>query len=965
MPAIDADLNNLAGLALDNAGNYYVAGYAMNRVYRVDATGFLTAVAGTAGYSGDGVPGGAASAMVNWPQSVAVDSSGNVYISDSFNCVVRKVDATNTITTIAGQVGSCAYNGSGGPGTSEYLTSPAGLALDNAGNLYIADTYCSRVRKLVLSTGYLYDFATFNAPVGVAADGQGNVYVLDFVTYQIYEVNASTGSVSVIAGNGNEGYSGDGGPATQAEIGRAYQLAVDSAGTTITLADATNDVIRQFAIGGNITTIAGTSNRTSCGPNGGPAVNVCFNYPMGVAVASSGTIYVADNDDGYIRTFAVGGNINIVGGDGQGMSIPTNGIAPTGTEVDRPLGVMEDSSGNVYFSEGQGARVRELTASSGLVDFFAGTGESTYGGDGGPAVNAQLAEPVGLAMDNAGNVYIADEAVCVVRMVNPEGIISTFAGNSFKCSYGGDGGSPAKANLNGPTSVFIDSHDNIYIADTYNHAIRKIAAGIITTVAGTGEAGFSGDGGPATGAMLDRPAAVTEDGAGNVYIADSYNCRIREIPAGTGIIHTVAGNGSCGFSGDGIATQNSLYYPQDVKADVNGNLFIADTNNNLVRWVAPSGVLTTFAGNGTYGFSGDGGPAKSAEFAEPSAILEDAGGNFLVADEYTDRIRAITAFAGLGVSTLDMTFPTTVLNGASTPETLTLSGVGPLTIGSIAVNGPFTQSNTCGSSLPNGQTCTVSVSYKPTGTGLQTGSVQIQTNGYFVSLETVTLQGTGTTIAVSGSPVSFGKQLTGTTSAARKVTITNRGKAGINMGVITLTETTDFAIASNTCPASGGVLAAHANCAVGLTFTPQSTGAKQGVLEIADSDAAAPQTVDLSGTGTSGMALSPGSLTFAVQPIGTKSKSSRVTLTNNTGAAVTLADPAVTVTGPFAIASNTTCANNLSIAPKAACIIEIKFAPVAAGAAADTLTVTDSDHSSRKPWLSRAQAQPLNSHRRL
>jgi hypothetical protein len=966
MPAIDADISGPTTLAVDATGNYYFAAYDQNRVFKVSTNGTLTLVAGNGlpGYAGDGVPGGAANALLNAPWGVAADGSGNVYIADYNNCVIRKVDTTNTITTVAGQAGVCGYNGNGSPATNFYLNGPAGLALDNSGNLYIADQLNHLVRKLIVSTSTIGNYAgtgdpgyngdgvpaisaDLNYPVAVAIDTSGNVYIADQWNFRIREVTISDGKIKTVAGNGAAGYSGDGGPATSASIYYPDGVAVNSAGTTVTVGDTDNMVVRQFTVGGNIHTVAGNGDAGFCG-DGGQATSACLYYPSGVAVTTSGSVYVADYNNNRIRQFTVGGNINTVAGNGS-TTVPTlaNGVPPQSVVLNYPWAVMEDPSGNIFVSDQYNFMVRELVQSSGLVDFFAGNGTQGYGGDGGPATSAELNQPTGLARDSFGNVYIADDYNCDVREVSPSGIISTFAGMpTVGCGYSGDGGPAASALLYYPQGLFVDSQNNVYIADTENCVVRKVTGGIITTFAGDGACGFLGDGGPATAAELYLPLGMAEDGAGNLYIADYYNHRIREVSAATGVINTVAGDGTAGFSGDGAATDNSLYYPTDVKADVNGNLFIADTNNNRLRWVSPTGMMTTFAGTGTLGYSGDGGPATSADLAYPSGIFEDASGNFLVSDDYNWRVRSVTAFAGLGTSASSLTFGLTAVGSTSPPLALTLSGVGPLTIGAILVSGPFIESDNCGSSLPNGQTCTVYAYFKPTGSGTQTGSLTVESNGYFSNATAVTLQGTGTSVSITGAPVSFGNELVKSTSATKTVTVTNKGKTSITMGAIVLSETTDFAIASNTCPASGSPLAAKAKCTIGLTFKPQSTGPKKGVLQINDSDPTSPQLGGVTGTGTSNVTFTPASVTFAAQTVGAIGSATKITLTNKTGAALTLGTHAVSVSGPFLTTASTTCTNGKVVANNGTCLIYAEFAPTAGGYVTGALTVTDSDAAS-------------------
>jgi len=508
-------------------------------------------------------------------------------------------------------------------------------------------------------------------------------------------------------------------------------------------------------------------------------------------------------------------------------------------------------SGNILVSDQKSCLVQELVQSTGLVDFFAGEGICGYGGDGEKATRAKLRQTLGLAHDSSGNIYISDEGNCIVRQVNSSGIISTFAGTPKKCGNAGDGGTASAAELSAPAGLFVDSQDSLYIADQGDNVVRKVAGGIITTFAGTGVAGSSGDGGPATAAELNAPSGVAGDGAGNIYIADTSNCRIREVSGLGGVINTVAGVGLCGFSGDGPATMERLHYPQGVLVDASGNLFIADTYNNRLRWVDTVGAMHTFAGTGYGGYSGDGGAATNADLNRPTGIAQDSTGNFLVSDSYNFRVRSISSFARLNVSARALAFGLVTIGSSSQPQTVTLTAVGEVSVGAISTSGDFTEFDDCGSSLSDGQTCTIYVYFAPTASGARTGTLTIGDSGYFNVVTTIGLSGTGSAVSIQGSPVAFGNQLVQTTSAPKEVTVTNVGATAITMYAITLDETTDFAISSNTCPASGQTLAAKAVCVIGLTFTPQTTGAKKGTLTIGGSDASSPQIVGLSGTGTS------------------------------------------------------------------------------------------------------------------
>ncbi len=337
----------------------------------------------------------------------------------------------------------------------------------------------------------------------------------------------SAAAIETVAGNGAPGYSGDGGPAAAAQIDNSYGVAADGAGN-LYIADTSNHRIRKVdASTGNISTIAGT-----------------------------GT-------GGY-------------GGDG--------GLA-TAAQLDNPYGVTPDASGNLHIADTLNHRIRKVDASTGNISTIAGTGTGGYGGDGGLATAAQLNYPSGAALDASGNLYIADTFNDRIRKVDTAGMITTVAGTGTN-GDSGDGGPATAAQLNQPSGVAVDGAGNLYIADAPNHRIRKVdAAGVITTIAGTGSGGFSGDGGAATAARLNQPASVALDGSGNIYIADWFNHRVRKVDA-AGVITTIAGTGSGGFSGDGgAATAARLNQPASVALDGSGSLYISDRVNQRVRKV--------------------------------------------------------------------------------------------------------------------------------------------------------------------------------------------------------------------------------------------------------------------------------------------------------------------------------------------------------------------------------------------
>jgi sugar lactone lactonase YvrE len=339
------------------------------------------------------------------------------------------------------------------------------------------------------------------------------------------------------------------------------------------------------------------------------------------------------------------GSICTIAGNGTRAYTGDGGPA-VDAELQTPVGGVFDSSGNYYFSDANNQRIRKITA-LGVISTYAGNGTRGFSGDGGPATSAEINAATGIAIDTAGNIYIADEFNNRIRKVTPAGIISTIAGGGY--GFSGDGGPATSAQLADPSGVAVDSAGNIYIADSFNNRIRKVnPAGIISTVAGSGPApyftsggNFGGDGGPATAALLDYPFGVAVDGPGNIYIMDLYNQRIRKVSL-TGTISTIAGNGICNFSGDGgLATAATICDPYAASVDAAGNVYFTDTENARIRVINSAGIISTVAGNGQAGFSGDGGPATSAQLFAPEGVVTDSNGNIYIADQHNQRIRKV------------------------------------------------------------------------------------------------------------------------------------------------------------------------------------------------------------------------------------------------------------------------------------------------------------------------------------
>ncbi len=441
---------------------------------------------------------------------------------------------------------------------------------------------------------------------------------------------APNGAITTVAGNGAAGFSGDGGQATGAQLNSPGGLAVDSAGN-LYIADSGNNRIRRVAVG-IITTIAGSATSGFSGDNG-LATNAQLNFPTALALDNAGNLYIADVGNSAVRKVANGIIVTVAGTGSFGFS-GDNGPAAN-AQLSDARGVAVDSGGNVYIGDTTNNRIRKIT--HGIITTVAGIGTFGSAGDGGAAVSAQLSSPQGVAVDASGNLYIADTGDSRIRKV-ANGVITTVAGNGT-AGYSGDGGPAVNAQLAGPIGVAVDGGGNLYISDTSNDRVRKVAGGSINTIAGNGSFDFSGDAGPATNAQLN-PTGVAVDNNGNVYIADFQDYRIRKVT--NGVITTAVGNGIAGFTGDnGPAASAEIGNVQGIAVDGSGNLYLADNSNARIRKVA-GGFITTIGGNGVSGYSGDGGSATNAEITTPQGIAANASGNVFFTDQSNNRVRKIS-----------------------------------------------------------------------------------------------------------------------------------------------------------------------------------------------------------------------------------------------------------------------------------------------------------------------------------
>ncbi len=420
-------------------------------------------------------------------------------------------------------------------------------------------------------------------------------------------------------------------------------MAIDTAGN-LYIADTGNNRVRKVSTGGVISTVA-CSGAPGFSGDKGPAMSAACE-PSAVTLDAAGNLYITDEASGRVRQVAAStGVITTVAGGGPGgpFSFTGDGGAATSATLYNPLESGVDSSGNIYIADSANNRLRKVSASGGIINTVAGDGQA-YSGDGGAAIGAQLFFSSGTAVDAVGNLYVADTNNHRVRKVAPNGTITTFAGNGNTYPIGtatppGDGGPAASAALNQPLGLALDAAGNLYISDEYR--VRKVSKGTITTIAGIGTFGFSGDGGRATAAQLSA-GGLALDQAGNLYIADVYNYRVRMVTPG-GMISTVAGNGMPGYTGDGgLAIDAEMWRPGWVAVDSKGALYIADQQKCSIRRVALDGTISTYAGFGSCGNGGDGGPATAAAFG-PYGIAFDSSDNLYIADDASSTIRKISA----------------------------------------------------------------------------------------------------------------------------------------------------------------------------------------------------------------------------------------------------------------------------------------------------------------------------------
>jgi sugar lactone lactonase YvrE len=650
--ATAASLDEPMGVTVAPDGALLVADTQHHRIRRVDpASGIITTLLGTIeGSSGDGLP--APAAQLKGPVRSLVTASGDVLVAERTGHRIRRLRAgSGVVDTFAGN-GTAGWAGDGGSARAASLNQPNDVAQDSAGNVYIAD-FSNHVVRKVSPAGVISTVAGTGGVPGYSGDGgaptllrfpacvlvgPGDVlYICDKGNHVIRRVRQNT--ITTVAGvPGIPDFTSDG-VATAVPLNEPEDMALLPDGR-IVIADEKNNRLRVLDLGANtLTTIAGIGPAGFAGENV-PAASATLARPFGVAVDAAGRILVAERDAHRIRAIAHG-TLTTVAGDGIARFGGDGGPALDATFRD-VKGAAADASGILYISDDGNDRIRKVNPATHAVATIAGNGTTTFGVDGVLGTAVGLDGPSDVVADAAGNVLIADTEHHRVRRVDPSGIITTIAGNGTPGS-GGDGGPANAAQLNRPTGLAFDGAGTLYIADFANNRIRHVtAAGTIETVVGTGDPGYNGDGIAAVSAALNQPTDMAFDAAGNLFVADFRNHRVRRVDALTGVITTIAGTGEARSSDDMLpAVTTSLNFPTDVVVDGQGNVLIADSRSNRIRRVTPQGVIDTVAGSRTPGDSGDGGPALEARLLVPLRLLLIPDGRVYVSCFGNHRVRVL------------------------------------------------------------------------------------------------------------------------------------------------------------------------------------------------------------------------------------------------------------------------------------------------------------------------------------
>jgi mucin-19 len=641
--------NNIArffypkGAALDSAGNLYFADSGNNTIRKMTPAGVVTTLAGLAGSSGSADGTGSIARFYN-PSGVDVDANGNVYVADTGNHTIRFITPAGAVSTIAGLAGN--YGGTDGTNNAARFYHPMRVALDPGGNIYVADTGNHTIRKIdqdprsgnwITSTfagtagvpGSTDGVnALFDNPWDLAVDGNGNVYVADTGNSTVRMITP-LGATSTLAGKaGVPGIvNGTGGAA---RFSCPCGIAIDGNGI-LYVADGAAATIRTIAPGGVVNTLAGQPGMY--GAADGAGSSALFNYPCGITSDSAGAnVYVTDTGNNTIRRIAAGPQVTTIAGLAAAVCGSFDGTNTTARFLG-PGAVAVDPATNLYVADTGNNTIRKITP-AGVVTTVAGQ-SGVQGSTNATGTNALFWRPTGIALDSSTNLYVVDSGNHIIRKITPAGVVSTLAGTAGIQGY--SDGTNGTAKFRSPSGIAADASGNLYVADFGNAVIRKITpVGVVTTLAGNPATNISPDNTNLTGLFL-MPCGVAVDASTNVYVADTGNHAIRVISP-SGVVRNLAGSvGSPGIA-DGTNSTAQFCFPHGIAVDASSNVYVADTHSHTVRKITPAGVVTTVAGApNNPGVADDRGPG--AQFFYPFGVAVDAASNLYVADAFNNSIR--------------------------------------------------------------------------------------------------------------------------------------------------------------------------------------------------------------------------------------------------------------------------------------------------------------------------------------
>ena len=641
---IDVSLTLVDGIATDPRGNIYISHRSQNRIRKLSPNGTITTIAGNgiAGFSGDGVP--ALKSSLNFPAGLAFDK-GNLYVADRNNHRIRKIDSNGIISTVAGTgIPECCNDN--GLAVEAHLHFPSDIDVDTEGNLYISDRSNNRIRKVnsdgIITTiaglgkpGYGGDFgpadkALLKYPFGISHDNKGNFYIADRGNNRVRKID-QRGIITTIAGDGTHSFGGDYGPANQSSLAFPTDVIVDSLGT-VYIADRNNNRVRKIDRLGVITTLMGLSQTEFNGDNEISA-ETTLHLPFALALNGEDRLLVVDRNHFRVREVRLQSNqVETIAGNGTFL-FRGDGGPGGGATLDAPSGIALDSKGNVLFADRLHQRIRKV-GSNGIIETVIGNGKQGNEGNGRPGIEATLHLPEVLVMDREDNIYLTQRTgnAWIIRKSNAEGIITHFAGNGRQGNTG-DGGPAIEASFHTISDIAADGSGNIFIADSINRNIRKVDKnGVISTIA---EANLEGLG------TEVHPNGIVVDKAGSIFFSDSGSSKVYKIDT-NGAITLIAGTGDFGDHGDGgLALEAGLRSPGGLAIGPEGFLYIAEQTTHRIRKVDSSGIITGYVGTGKFGYSGDGGPAIEANIKTPFRMDFDREGNLYFSDRDNNRIRKV------------------------------------------------------------------------------------------------------------------------------------------------------------------------------------------------------------------------------------------------------------------------------------------------------------------------------------